>query len=76
MATRSRACRNIIQKAICEIKVGNPLAANMRVERAAGFFSARLKMAKTSDVHVVVKSGGKLYTAKQQIKVTAGGCGG
>lgn len=53
-----------------------PLAANMRVERAAGFFSARLKMAKTSDVHVVVNSGGKLYTAKQHIKVTAGGCGG
>jgi len=27
-------------------------------------------------VKVVVKSGGKLHTASQQIKVTVGGCGG
>ena len=33
-------------------------------------------MAQTSDVHVVVKAGGKLYSAKAAIKVTAGGCGG
>jgi sulfur-oxidizing protein SoxY len=35
-----------------------------------------MKMGKTSDVKVVVKSGGKLYAATQQIKVTVGGCGG
>jgi sulfur-oxidizing protein SoxY len=33
-------------------------------------------MGQTSDVHAVLKSGGKLYSAKQTVKVTAGGCGG
>ena len=36
----------------------------------------RIKMAKTSDVVAVVKSNGKLYTAKKSVKVTLGGCGG
>jgi len=35
-----------------------------------------MKMAQTSDVYVIVKSGGKLYSTKQNIKVTVGGCGG
>ncbi|MHB1142279.1 MAG: thiosulfate oxidation carrier protein SoxY [Sulfuricaulis sp.] len=43
---------------------------------ADGYFSARMKMGQTSDVVAVVKAGGKLYTAKQNVKVTVGGCGG
>lgn len=38
-------------------------------------FTTRIKMSKTSDVIAVVKSGGKLYTAKRNVKVTIGGCG-
>jgi sulfur-oxidizing protein SoxY len=38
--------------------------------------ACRLKMAKTSDVVVVVESAGKLYGARKQVKVTLGGCGG
>lgn len=38
--------------------------------------SGRIKMAKTADVVAVVKSNGKLYTAKKGVKVTLGGCGG
>lgn len=53
-----------------------PLTANVDLPKAAGFFSSRIKMAKTSDVQVVVKSGGKLYSNSQKIKVTVGGCGG
>lgn len=53
-----------------------PLVASVNLPSAGGFFSARIKMAKTSDVQVVVKSGGKLYTSKAKIKVTVGGCGG
>jgi predicted secreted protein len=34
-----------------------------------------MKMAETSDVRVVVKSQGKLYSAKQNIKIVEGGCG-
>jgi sulfur-oxidizing protein SoxY len=45
-------------------------------ETMEGFLSTRIKMGKTSDVIVVVKSGGKLYSASRNIKVTIGGCGG
>ena len=41
-----------------------------------GFVSTRVKMGKTSDLIAVVKSGGKLYSAKKTVKVTIGGCGG
>jgi sulfur-oxidizing protein SoxY len=41
-----------------------------------GYISSRIKMGKTSDVIGVVRSGGKLYSAKQEVKVTIGGCGG
>ena len=36
----------------------------------------RLKMAKTTNVIVVVEAGGKLYSATKEVKVTVGGCGG
>ena len=57
-------------------KNAQPLVANVQLTGAAGYFSARMKMGKTSDVKVYVKSGGKLHMASQQIKVTVGGCGG
>ncbi|MCB1874458.1 MAG: thiosulfate oxidation carrier protein SoxY, partial [Chromatiales bacterium] len=38
--------------------------------------STRIKMGKTGDVVAVVKSGGKLYSARKSVKVTIGGCGG
>ena len=38
--------------------------------------TGRIKMAKTADIVAVVKSNGKLYTAKKGVKVTLGGCGG
>ena len=36
----------------------------------------RIKMAKTSNVTVLVEAGGKLYSATKEVKVTVGGCGG
>lgn len=36
----------------------------------------RIKMAKTSNIIVVVEAGGKLYSATKEVKVTVGGCGG
>jgi sulfur-oxidizing protein SoxY len=53
-----------------------PIVANLSLTGAEGYFSARMKMGQTSDVQVVCKAGGKLYSAKQTIKVTVGGCGG
>src|ERR1700710_1208946 len=36
----------------------------------------RIKMAKTSNVTVIVEAGGKVYSAAKEVKVTVGGCGG
>ncbi|MBE0612535.1 MAG: thiosulfate oxidation carrier protein SoxY [Burkholderiales bacterium] len=38
--------------------------------------STRVKLAQTTDVHVLVKANGKYYMTKKEIKVTIGGCGG
>ena len=54
----------------------SPLACSLNATGASGFFSARIKMGKTSPIHCVVKAGGKLHVAKKTIKVTVGGCGG
>ena len=54
-----------------------PLVAHFILGKgAAGFASTRIKMGKTGDVVAVVKAGGKLYTARKEVKVTIGGCGG
>ena len=54
-----------------------PLTASFSLGSATeGYISTRIKMGKTSDVVAVVKAGGKLYTAKKEVKVTIGGCGG
>jgi sulfur-oxidizing protein SoxY len=45
-------------------------------EGAVGMVSTRIKMGQTSDIVAVVKAGGKLYSAKKEVKVTIGGCGG
>ena len=58
-------------------KNGQPLAANFVMgANAKGFVSSRIKMGKTSNVIAVVKSGGKAHSARKEVKVTIGGCGG
>jgi sulfur-oxidizing protein SoxY len=55
----------------------NPLAAYYKI--APGTMpnvANRLKMAKTSNIIVIVEAGGKLYSAMREVKVTIGGCGG
>ena len=55
----------------------NALVASYRIP--AGTVPAianRIKMARTSNVIVVVEAGGKLYSATKEVKVTVGGCGG
>lgn len=55
----------------------NPLVADFTLANGAeGYVSTRIKMAKTSNVTVVVKAGGKTYIASKEVKVTIGGCGG
>jgi sulfur-oxidizing protein SoxY len=58
-------------------KNASPLAANFLMgDTTKGFVSSRLKMGKTSSVIAVVKSGGKAMSARKEVKVTIGGCGG
>jgi len=45
-------------------------------EGAVPAVKSRFKMGKTTDVIVLVKAGDKFYTAKANVKVTKGGCGG
>lgn len=55
----------------------NPLAAAFELSpNSGGLVSTRIKMGKTSPVHVVIKAGDKLYSASKEVKVTIGGCGG
>jgi len=55
----------------------NPLVAQFNmVKNQRGYINTRIKMGKTSNVIAVVKADGKLYSAKQIVKVTIGGCGG
>jgi sulfur-oxidizing protein SoxY len=57
----------------------NPVALVATYRIPAGTLPSvgnRIKMAKTSNVIVVVEAGGKLYSANKEVKVTVGGCGG
>ena len=54
-----------------------PLVATFaRSGGTEGYIMTRIKMAQTSSVKVLVKAGGKVYTASKEVKVTIGGCGG
>ena len=55
----------------------NVLAAYYRIPQGTmPNVANRLKMAKTTNVIVLVEAGGKLYSATKEVKVTVGGCGG
>jgi sulfur-oxidizing protein SoxY len=55
----------------------NALAATYRIPAGTvPSVANRLKMAKTCNVTAIVESGGKLYSATKEVKVTVGGCGG
>jgi len=55
----------------------NTLAAAYKIPQGtSAMVACRLKMAKTSKVVAVAESGGKLYSATREVKVTVGGCGG
>ena len=55
----------------------NTLAASFEIPSGTEpNVGTRVKMSETSDVHVIVKAGGKFYRASKEVKVTLGGCGG
>lgn len=54
----------------------SPMAAIFNLHGSEAFASIRVKMIKSSDIIAVVKAGGSLHAARQEVKVTIGGCGG
>lgn len=61
--------------AIVVEKNGQPLAVNFELaDNAKGFIGTAVKVCQTSDIIIVVKSGGKLYTARRNVKVASGNC--
>ena len=58
-------------------KNSSPMAAIFHLsDRSVADISTRIKLGKTSDVIAYVSAGGKLYSARKEVKVTIGGCGG
>jgi sulfur-oxidizing protein SoxY len=54
-----------------------PLIASFNLgANTQAFVSTRIKMGKTANVIAIVKAGGKVYSARKEVKVTIGGCGG
>ena len=73
----STSLGNVDSIAVIAEKNGTPLASNFKLgANAIPNVSTRIKMGKTSDVIAVVKANGKAYSARKNVKVTIGGCGG
>ena len=73
----STSLDNVDSIAVIAEKNGTPLASNFKLgANAIPNVSTRIKMGKTSDVIAVVKANGKAYSARKNVKVTIGGCGG
>lgn len=54
-----------------------PMVCEYKFSGAAqGFVSTRIRLGSTQQVVGIVKAGGKLYKAQQEVRVTIGGCGG
>jgi sulfur-oxidizing protein SoxY len=74
--TISTGLSNVESITILAESNGTPLVGSFDLSGAEAYVSTRIKMAKTGNVIAVVKSGGKMYSGKKEVKVTIGGCGG
>ena len=75
--TASTGMGGVESISIVAVNNPSPLVASFDLgDGAEGFVSTRIKMGKSGDVVAVVKANGKLYSAKKEVKVTIGGCGG
>lgn len=68
---------NVESISIISEKNQTPLVASFNMTPSTeGYISTRIKMGESSNVIAVVKAGGKLHSARKEVKVTIGGCGG
>ena len=74
--TISSSLDNVERIYILVEKNPSPLSIDFHLSPAVeARVSARLKMAETSNVIVIIESEGKLYRKSKYVKVTVGGCG-
>ncbi len=75
--TIETSLKNVESISIVAEKNPTPLVASFTfLANTKPMISTRIKMGQTGNVIAVVKSGGKLYSARKEVKVTIGGCGG
>jgi len=75
--TIETSLKNVESISIIAEKNQTPLVASFNMTpRTEGHISTRIKMGQTSNVIAVVKADGKLHSARKEVKVTIGGCGG
>jgi len=75
--TVTSSLENVEQVSIFVEKNPIPLVALFNLSpNVDTFVSARVKMAKTSNVIVIIKAQSRLYRTQKKVKVTIGGCGG
>ena len=75
--TIETSLKNVESISIMAEKNQTPLVASFTMTpKTEGHISTRIKMGQTSNVIAVVKADGKLYSARKEVKVTIGGCGG
>ncbi len=75
--TISSTLSNVKSITIISEKNSTPLIAKFNLKgKAEAYISTRIKMGKTSNIIAVCESGGKFYSARKEVKVTIGGCGG
>ncbi len=75
--TVSSTLKDVTEIAILSSSNPSPLTSAYELGKGTHpYISTRIKMGKTGDVIAVVKSGGKTFGTKKQVKVTIGGCGG
>ena len=73
----ARKVSGVSSIAILAEKNPTPLIANFKLGKSTqAFVSTRIKMGKTSNVIAVVTAGGVVTSARKEVKVTIGGCGG
>ncbi|MGA7179801.1 MAG: thiosulfate oxidation carrier protein SoxY [Thiobacillaceae bacterium] len=54
----------------------HPLIADYNLTDFGGYMFTRIKMGQTAAVRVIVKAGGKVWTAAKEVTITVRGCGG
>lgn len=73
----ARNMKNVTSIAIIVENNPTPLIANFKLGKTTqAYVSTRIKMGKTSNVIALVTADGKYSSARKEVKVTIGGCGG